>query len=261
MSLPRAAHEFRSSRGSPTSPPVPVRVPPPAAYGISVPGAPALRSRRTPPPPPPSAAPAGAPSPFATYAPPAPLPPAIQYASAPPTELRFTVRRLRRPAGRLRSPPASQFGAPAPEPVRRAAGLPMARPPGRPSPPKKQGSRLWAKIVAGLVVGARRARRPAAVSTSRATAHHVDQLPSERFSGATRTPSPQPQAVAAARSPGRSRTVHAQHHGISRRASTVIRPALDRRRHGRHPGQLGSCSASRLAQLDASAAAASVPPR
>jgi hypothetical protein len=134
-------------RSAPSAPPIPTPPLPPSAYGIAVPGAPAVADAHyTPAPPPPPRT--------ATPPPYEPPPPAIQYASAAPPSEASAARfgGYAGPADPFAAPPTSQFGAPAAN----AFGTPptaYGSPTWSTQPNKKQGSRLWAKVLAGVIVG------------------------------------------------------------------------------------------------------------
>ena len=206
-------------RSAPTAPPIPSRPLPPSAYGIAVPGAPVVpgQQQQFAPPPPPSAPPAGTPSPFATYAPPTPLPPAIEYGAAAPSEASASrFGGYAGPPDAFAAPPATPFGAP---PVQ------YGTPTWSTQPPKKQGSRLWAKVVGGLVTGAVGLVVLLHVFVA-ATAHHITVLP-QSVNGATLDTSPQIQAVEAAtiaqaqQSDGHDRLRHFQI-GVYRDGNSLI---------------------------------------
>lgn len=176
-------------RGSaPTNPPIPMPPPPPAAYGIAVPGMPAA------PLPPQYAPPAASPMP-AYAAPPAP-------AAAPSDASGFFGGPVpHAPPPTFGGP--SQFGAPAaPTQFGTPGGqfggpptIPYGAPPWASAPANRSGSRLWAKIVGGLiatlVVGGVGLHLYDA-----ATAHHVGTLP-VALQDATRDDSPQAQSIIA----------------------------------------------------------------
>lgn len=195
-------------RSAPSAPPVPVRPLPPSAYGIAVPGAPVPAQQQfaqqqfaqqqfTPPPnaPPPAVppqAPPPAPSPFADYA----------------------VAPVAQPVTTFGAPP-STFGAPA------AYGTPVWST----TPPKQRGSRLWAKIVAGLVVALVGGVVLLHLYVA-ATRHHVTTLPPS-LQGVDQDLSPISQeaiavAIARAHSDGTMRDITNFQAGVYRSGSAII---------------------------------------